>query len=80
MARGGPRTLVAKVARRRNRQGAKFDSGVARRLSIYDGQDCVGAIEIADDGEARAFDRRGKLLGSFPSSKAASAAFNSSVE
>jgi hypothetical protein len=76
----GPQTPKAKVARRRNRQGAKFDSDISLRLSIYDGQNCIGAIEVADDGEARAFDRRGKLLGSFPSLKAASAAFNSSVE
>jgi hypothetical protein len=64
----------------RKRQGAKSDSDAPRRLSIYDGQNRIGAIEVADDWEAHAFDRRGKLLGSFPSIKAASAAFKSSVE
>jgi hypothetical protein len=80
MARGGPQTAGAKAPRRRNRQGAKSDSDVPRRLSIYDGQNRIGGIEVADDGEARAFDLRGKLLGSFPSLKTASAAFNSSFE
>jgi hypothetical protein len=52
----------------------------ARELSVYNGHECIGTIEIADDGEARAFDQHGKLLGSFPSVKLASAAFDTSVE
>ena len=51
-----------------------------RELSVYDGQECVGKIKVADDGEAVAFDRCGKRLGTFPTIKAAFAAFNSSVE
>jgi hypothetical protein len=51
-----------------------------RRLFIYSGRDRLGRIDIGADGEARAFDRRGKLLGKFPSLKAASAAFKSVVE
>jgi hypothetical protein len=79
MARSGPQTPGAKAPRRRNRQRAKSNSDAPRRLSIYDGQNCIGAIEVADDGTARAFDRRGKILGAFPSIKAATAAFKSSV-
>jgi hypothetical protein len=45
-----------------------------RELSLYDGQECLGIIKVAEDGTARAFDPRGKRLGSFPSLKAASAA------
>jgi hypothetical protein len=52
----------------------------ARELSVYDGQECIGTIKVAEDGAALAFDQCGKLLGSFPSLKTASAAFNSHVE
>jgi hypothetical protein len=48
-----------------------------RKLSIYDGRDRLGWIEIADGGEARAFDQRGRKLGTFSNLEAASAAFNS---
>lgn len=51
-----------------------------RELSIYDGQDCIGTIKVADDGKATAFDQRGKRLGSFPSFEAASAAVSASIE
>jgi hypothetical protein len=51
-----------------------------RELSLYDGQDLVGTIKVAGDGTARAFDPRGKRLGSFPSLKAATASFDSSVK
>jgi hypothetical protein len=51
-----------------------------RELSLYDGQELIGTIKVADDGKAVAFDWRGKRLGSFPSLKAASAAFDSRVE
>jgi hypothetical protein len=47
-----------------------------RELSLYDGQECLGTIKVAEDGTARAFDARGKRLGSFPSLKAASAALD----
>ena len=40
----------------------------------------IGTIKVADNGRAVAFDRDGKHLGSFPSFKAASAAFGPSVE
>jgi hypothetical protein len=45
-----------------------------RELCIYDGQECIGTIKVAEDGTARAFDAHGKRLGSFPSLQAASAA------
>jgi hypothetical protein len=51
-----------------------------RKLSLYDGQELVGTIKVAEDGTAVAFDPGGKRVGSFPSLKAASAAFNSRVE
>jgi hypothetical protein len=47
-----------------------------RELALYDGQECIGTIKVADDGSARAFDRCGKRIGSFPSLKAASAALD----
>ncbi|MDR3420131.1 MAG: hypothetical protein P4L80_02635 [Xanthobacteraceae bacterium] len=47
-----------------------------RELSVYDGQDCIGTIKVADDGSAVAY-RRGKRIGSFSSFEAASAAFDS---
>jgi hypothetical protein len=50
-----------------------------RELAIYDGQECLGTIKIAEDGTARAFDACGKRVGSFPSLKAASAALESTV-
>jgi hypothetical protein len=43
-----------------------------RELSVYDGQEYIGTIKLREDGEAIAFDQRGKRLGSFPSLKAAS--------
>jgi hypothetical protein len=51
-----------------------------RELFIYDGRDCLGRIDVAADGEARAFDHQGKLLGRFPTLVAASSAFNVPVE
>jgi hypothetical protein len=48
---------------------------VVRSLSVYDGRDCLGRITVAADGKARAFDCRGKALGTFESIEAASAAF-----
>lgn len=47
-----------------------------RELAVYDGQECLGTIKVADDGTARAFDAHGKRLGSFPSLQAASAALD----
>jgi hypothetical protein len=52
----------------------------ARELSLYDGQDLIGTIKVAVGGKAIAFDPRGKRLGSFPSLKAASAAFDLSIK
>jgi hypothetical protein len=47
-----------------------------RELSVYDGQACMGAIKVADDGTAVAFGASGKRLGAFRSLKDASAAFD----
>lgn len=44
-------------------------------LAVYDGRDHLGMITIAADRTARAFDRQGKVLGTFESIEAASAAF-----
>jgi hypothetical protein len=52
----------------------------ARELAVYDGHECVGTIEVTEEGDARAFDRHGKRLGSFASVKLAYAAFDASVE
>jgi hypothetical protein len=49
----------------------------ARELAVYDGQECIGMIKLADGGEAVAFDQHGKRRGSFPSFKAASDALGS---
>jgi hypothetical protein len=49
--------------------------GVVRRLSVYDGSERLGRIEISKDGAARAFDARGRRLGTFPNFKAAADAF-----
>jgi hypothetical protein len=51
-----------------------------RELSLYDGQELVGTIKVAEDGTTVAFDPGVKRVGSFPSFKSASAAFNSRVE
>jgi hypothetical protein len=48
---------------------------VARILSIYDGQECIGTVKVRD-GTAAAYDARGKRLGSYVSVQAAQAAFN----
>jgi len=48
--------------------------GEVRLLSVYDGQRLIGAMRVAGDGAARAFDPAGKYLGKFPSVKAASVA------
>lgn len=50
-----------------------------REISVYEGQQCIGTIKVDEDGEALAFDQCGKLLGSFPSLKAASAALDPPV-
>jgi hypothetical protein len=51
-----------------------------RELSVYDGQECLGKIKVAEDGKAVAFDPSGKRLGRYPSFKAATAAFDTPAE
>jgi hypothetical protein len=51
-----------------------------RELSVYDGQEFVGTVKVNEDGTARAFDRDGKRIGSYPSFAAASAALNDRLE
>jgi hypothetical protein len=51
-----------------------------RRLSVYDGRAFLGRIDVGPDGEARAFDAAGKVLGKFPTLKVAFATFNPLVE
>jgi hypothetical protein len=60
------------------RRGGKAAGG--RELSVYDGHELVGTIEVGEDDEARAFDQYGKLLGSFASVKFAFTAFDTIVE
>jgi hypothetical protein len=55
-------------------------SRTSRELAIYDGQDCLGTIKVAEDGTARVFDPRGKRLGLFPSFEAASAALTNTTD
>ena len=38
-----------------------------RELSVYDGQELVGTVKVSEDDKARAFDRDGKRIGSYPS-------------
>jgi hypothetical protein len=45
-----------------------------RELAVYDGRECIGKIAIAANKKARAFDSRGKSLGTFENFEAASAA------
>lgn len=66
--------MAGKMKSGRPKRAAK--PGTARSLAIYDGHDCIGTIEELTDGQALAFDANGKRLGSFPSVKAASAAFS----
>lgn len=47
-----------------------------RELFVYDGQEWLGTIKVAEDGTVRAFDPNGKRIGSFPSVKTASAALS----
>jgi len=47
---------------------------MARTISIYEGRERLGRIDIFDDGEAHAFDCQGNKLGMFPNLKAACAA------
>jgi len=49
---------------------------MARMLFLYDGQNLLATMNVADDGAVRAFDPRGKYLGKFPSVKAVSAAIS----
>ena len=51
-----------------------------RELSVYDGQEFIGTVKVSEDGKARAFDRDGKRLGSYPSFEAASVALSARVE
>jgi hypothetical protein len=48
----------------------------SRELSVYDGRDCLGRIEVDTDGAARAFGRWGKNLGTFPNAADAQRAFD----
>jgi hypothetical protein len=58
----------------------KSREAIKRVLSVYDGQDCVGTIKVAGDGEARAFDQCGKRVGKFQSVKEASHALTKATD
>lgn len=51
-----------------------------RSLSVYDGRDRLGQIELAANGTARAFDRWGKKLGVFSKLADAHRIFNTATE
>jgi hypothetical protein len=65
----------------RKRRGRKKNhrtktTAVDREFSLYDGQNFIGTIKLAADGTTEAFDLRGKRLGTFPSFRAATTAFD----
>jgi hypothetical protein len=51
-----------------------------RIVSVYDGRERLGCVEIAADGEARAFDSFGQELGNFRNVEAAIAAIEASAQ
>jgi hypothetical protein len=51
-------------------------SAPRREIAVYDGRDCVGRIQVAVNGEARAFNSSGNVLGLFPTETAALAALS----
>lgn len=52
----------------------------ARDLSLYDGQELVGTIKVAEDGTATAYHPCGKRLGQYPTVKQATTAFAAIAE
>jgi hypothetical protein len=44
-------------------------------VSVYDGQTYLGSVRVGGHGDAVAYDADGKRIGSFPSERAAMAAF-----
>ena len=46
----------------------------SREVYIYDGRECLGRIAAAANGKVRAFDGRGKSIGTFDKFDAAEAA------
>ena len=48
----------------------------SRVLSVYDGRALIGRIKIAKQGEAHAFNQRGKLIALFPNLKSALNSFD----
>jgi hypothetical protein len=70
-------TVYRQPARRNRSKGqisAKRRVDSTREVAVYDGRDCLGKIAIAANKKARAFDSRGKSLGTFENFEAASAA------
>jgi hypothetical protein len=51
-------------------------SAPRREIAVYYGRDCVGRIQVAVNGEARAFNSSGDVLGLFPTETAALAALS----
>jgi hypothetical protein len=47
----------------------------ASMVSVYDGQTYLGSVRVGGHGDAVAYDADGKRIGSFPSERAAMAAF-----
>jgi hypothetical protein len=55
-----------------HRISTKRRADSTRELAVYDGRECLGKIAIAANKKARAFDSRGKSLGTFENFEAAS--------
>jgi hypothetical protein len=53
---------------------------VASTVSVYDGETYLGSIRIGGRGDAVAYSADGKRIGSFPSERAAMAAFKKAAE
>ena len=64
------RKVIARTARSRPR----------RELAIYDGQDLVGTVKVADTGNATAYNADGKRVGVFTSLQAAIDALDKTSE
>jgi hypothetical protein len=69
-------TANAKSSRRTTKRGRASAKTCRREVAIYDGQNLVGTVKIADIGKATAYDANGKRLGVFATLEAASAALD----
>lgn len=57
----------------RKRAAPRRASDAVRIVAVYSGRDCLGRVEIEEDGSARAFDHAGYAVGTFENATAAAA-------